>query len=53
VPEFDAYPDPVTPQKVTPRLNALESEGKVSKSKEKGKTLWKYVASAVEEEDEA
>ena len=53
VPEFGAYPDPVTTQKVTPRLTALESEGKVSKSKEKGKTLWKYVTSEVEEEDEA
>lgn len=53
VPEFGAYPDPVTTQKVTPRLNALEGEGKVSKSKEKGKTLWKYVTSEAEEEDEA
>ena len=55
VPEFDAYPDPVTPQKVTPRLGAMEKEGKVSKTKEKGKTLWKYVAQDEfeEEEDEA
>ena len=55
VPEFDAYPDPVTPQKVTPRLNALEKEGKVSKTKDKGKTLWKYVKQDEfeEEEDEA
>ena len=43
VPEFASYPDPVTTQKVTPRLTALEKEGKVSKTKEKGKTLWKYV----------
>jgi C1A family cysteine protease len=55
VPEFGAYPDPVTTQKITPRLTALEKEGKVSKTKEKGKTLWKYVAQDEfeEEEDEA
>ena len=55
VPEFGAYPDPVTTQKVTPRLTALEKEGKVSKTKEKGKTLWKYVEQDEfeEEEDEA
>ena len=43
VPEFDAYPDPVTPQKITPRLNALEKEGKVSNTKEKGKTYYSLV----------
>ena len=55
VPEFGAYPDPVTTQKVTPRLGAMEKEGKVSKTKEKGKTLWQYVAQDEfeEEEDEA
>ena len=52
VPEFGAYPDPVTTQKVTPRLTALEKEGKVSKTKEKGKTLWKYVEQNEVEEDE-
>jgi hypothetical protein len=50
VPEFGAYPEPVTTQRVTPRLSAMEARGEVAKSKEKGKTLWQYVA---QEEDEA
>ena len=52
VPEFASYPDPVTTQKITPRLGAMEKEGKVSKTKEKGKTLWKYVEQDEVEEDE-
>ena len=50
VPEFSAYPEPVTTQRVTPRLSAMEARGEVAKSKEKGKTLWQYVE---QEEDEA
>jgi hypothetical protein len=29
-------------QKVAPRLNALSDAGSVTKSKDKGKTLWQY-----------
>ena len=48
VPQFAEYADPVTTQRITPRLTALEKEGKVSKTKEKGKTLWQFM----EQEDE-
>ena len=54
VPEFASYPDPVTTQKITPRLGAMEKEGKVSKTKEKGKSLYQWVAVATPEgEDES
>ena len=54
VPEFASYPDPVTTQKITPRLGEMEKRGLVEKTKEKGKTLWKYVEQdEFEEEDEA
>jgi hypothetical protein len=43
----------MNPQKVAPRLNAMEKEGKVSKTKDKGKTLWQYVSGGdVEDWDE-
>ena len=34
----------MNPQKVAPRLNSMEKDGKVSKTKDKGKTLWQYVS---------
>lgn len=52
VPEFAQYPDPVTTQRVTPRLSAMEARGEVEKTKDKGKNLWKYVSPEAEEEDE-
>lgn len=52
VPEFAQYAEPVTTQRVTPRLFAMEARGEVEKTKDKGKNLWKYVSSEAEEEDE-
>ena len=51
VPEFADYAEPVTTQRVTPRLSAMEKKGLVSKTKEKGKTLWQYVQQDEFEED--
>lgn len=34
----------MNPQKVAPRMNALADAGSVTKSKDKGKTLWQYAA---------
>lgn len=42
----------MNPQKVAPRLNAMEKEGKVSKTKDKGKTLWQYVSGVADSDTE-
>ena len=39
----------LNPQKVSPRMNAMEKEGKVSKTKDKGKTLWQYAKEVCED----
>lgn len=52
VPEFAQYAEPVTTQRVTPRLSAMEARGEVAKTKDKGKNLWKYVEQDEVEEDE-
>ena len=53
VKEVPNMPADMSTQKMTPLLTALVNEGYVAKTKEKGKSLYQWVATAPEDENES